>query len=280
MQNRFTIEPIANKHYGVRAVRLDKNVSAIVTGGASGLGAAAAHTLAENGVKVAILDYNREGGQALADKIGGVFCHCDVTSEVSVDVAIANARDAHGIERILVNCAGTAIAKRTVGREGKNGPIVAHDLQSFRRVVAVNLTGTFYMIAQCAAAMITLSPVTPDGERGVIVNTASIAAEDGQSGQVAYAASKGGIAAMTLPVARDLARDGVRVATIMPGLFDTPMFAELPQEKRQALGASVPFPSRLGQPQEYAALVKHICENGMLNGVCIRLDGALRLAPR
>ncbi len=260
-------------------MKLD-GLSAIVTGGASGLGAAAAEALANAGAKVAILDLNRDAGEALAARLGGVFRHCDVTSEVTVETALATARNAHGTERILVNCAGIAIGQRTVRRNRDDGAIIPHNLASFEKVIAVNLIGTFFMMTQCAAAMMAEPPITPDGGRGVIVNTASVAARDGQIGQIAYAASKGGVASMTLPAARDLAKDGIRVMAILPGLFDTPMFAGLPDDARAALTSGVPFPSRLGAPAEYGALVRHICENDMLNGECIRLDGAVRLAPK
>ncbi len=261
-------------------MKLCKDIAAIVTGGASGLGAATAAALAEAGCKLAIFDMNREAGEALAGKLGAVFCFCDVTSEPGVASALAAAREANGPERILVNCAGIAIGQKTVNRDMAAGSVMAHSLAAFAKVIAVNLVGTFRMITATAASMVTLDPVTPDGERGVIVCTASIAAVEGQIGQVAYAASKGGVAAMTLPVARDLARDGIRVNTILPGLFNTPMFDSVPEEARRALESTVPFPSRLGEPAEYAALVRHICENGMLNGAQIRLDGALRMAPR
>ncbi len=261
-------------------MKLGKNVAAIVTGGASGLGGATAAVLAKAGCKVAIFDMNREAGEALATSIGAVFCSCDVTSEASAAEALGKARAANGPERILVTCAGIAIGQKTVSRDKATGAPAPHSLPAFEKVVAVNLVGTFRMIAAAAASMAGLAPVTPDGERGVIICTASIAAEEGQMGQAAYAASKGGVAAMTLPIARDLARDGIRVNTILPGLFNTPMFAGFPDEARRALEATVPFPSRLGDPSEFAALVRHICENGMLNGALIRLDGALRLAPR
>lgn len=252
-------------------------IGAIVTGGASGLGAAAAEALAGAGAKVAIFDLNRDTGEALAARIGGIFCHCDVTSDITVASALQAARAAHGIERVLVSCAGIAAGQRTVRRDRETGAVIPHQLSTFEKVVAVNLIGTFFMMTQCAAAMMSLEAITPDGGRGVIVNTASVAAEDGQIGQIAYAASKGGVASMTLPAARDLAKDGIRVAAILPGLFDTPMFAGLPEDVRQALAANVPFPQRLGDPAEYGALVRHICENDMLNGVCIRLDGGVRL---
>jgi NAD(P)-dependent dehydrogenase (short-subunit alcohol dehydrogenase family) len=259
---------------------LGPDISAIVTGGASGLGGATAKALAERGAKVAIFDLNTNLGEAHAKAIGGTYFQCDVTSESSVDVALAAARAALGPERILVNCAGIGIAKRITRKNRETGAIEPHDLATFTKVIQVNLIGTFLMTAKCAANMQSLAPVNADNERGVIVCTASIAAEDGQIGQVAYAASKGGVMAMTLPVARDLAQSGIRVSTIMPGLFHTPMFDGLPDDARTALAASVPFPSRLGLPVEYAALAMHICENSMLNGVSIRLDGAVRLAPR
>jgi NAD(P)-dependent dehydrogenase (short-subunit alcohol dehydrogenase family) len=257
-----------------------RDTAAIVTGGASGLGEATARRLAADGARVAIFDMNAERGQSVAAEIEGLYCQADVTDEASVDAALAAARAAHGQERILVNCAGIALGQKTAGRNRKSGEIEPHPLSSFSRVIAVNLIGTFHMIAKCAAGMIASDPVTPDGGRGVIVNTASIAATDGQVGQVAYAASKGGVASLTLPVARDLARDGIRCVTILPGLFATPMVDGLPEDVRQALGDSIPFPSRLGSPAEYASLVAHIVDNDMLNGETIRLDGALRMAPR
>ncbi|MBS0240973.1 MAG: SDR family NAD(P)-dependent oxidoreductase [Proteobacteria bacterium] len=261
-------------------MQLSSNISAIVTGGASGLGGATAKALTEKGAKVTIFDLNEAMGEGHAKAIGGRYVKCDVTNEASVDAALAAARQAHGPERILVNCAGIAIAKRVTRKNRDTGAIEHHDLASFTKVIQVNLIGTFLMTAKCAASMQTLEPLNADGERGVIISTASVAAEDGQIGQVAYAASKGGVMAMTLPVARDLAQSGIRVCTIMPGLFHTPMFDGLPEDARRQLAASVPFPSRLGLPSEYAQLATHICENGMLNGVSIRLDGAIRLAPR
>jgi NAD(P)-dependent dehydrogenase (short-subunit alcohol dehydrogenase family) len=261
-------------------MQLGKDVSAIVTGGASGLGAATARALAAKGVKVGIFDLNEGQGMALAKELGGLFARCDVTDEASVDAALAAARKAQGQERILVNCAGIAVGKRIARRVKETGMIEAHDVETFAKVIQVNLIGTFTMIAKCAAGMMVLNPLSPDGERGVIISTASVAAEDGQMGQVAYAASKGGVQAMTLPVARDLARDGIRVCAILPGLFHTPMFDGLPEEARNSLAATVPFPSRLGNPSEYGALTVHIAENIMLNGVSIRLDGAIRLAPK
>jgi NAD(P)-dependent dehydrogenase (short-subunit alcohol dehydrogenase family) len=256
-------------------VRPDPEIAAVVTGAASGLGAATARALAAKGVKVAILDRDAVGGAQVAAEVGGVFCATDVTDPVSVAAALAQAAAAHGAARIVVNCAGVAPAARTVDREGR-----AHDAALFARVVGVNLLGTFNVASQLAAAMAALEPLGEDGERGVIVNTASVAAMEGQIGQIAYAASKGGVAAMTLPMARDLAKSGIRVMTIAPGLFLTPMLEALPQEAQASLGAQVPFPARLGDPDEFAALVMQIVENPMLNGTLIRLDGAIRMGPR
>jgi NAD(P)-dependent dehydrogenase (short-subunit alcohol dehydrogenase family) len=261
-------------------MKLGDGISAVITGGASGLGAAAARCLADAGCRVALFDLNGEAGEKAAKELGGLFCECDVTSEESAAVALSAAREAHGQERILVNCAGITIGEKIARRDRETGKVAAHELKSFTTVIEVNLIGTFNMIRLSAAGMMDADPVTGDGGRGVIISTASVAAEDGQIGQVAYAASKGGVAAMTLPVARDLARDGIRVVTIMPGLFETPMFSGLTDDVRAALARQVPFPSRLGRPSEYGALVRHICENDMLNGVSIRLDGAIRLAPR
>ena len=261
-------------------MKLEAGMAAVVTGAASGLGEATARMLSAHGIKVALLDMNAERGAEIAAEIGGVFCACDVTSDASVDAALEKARAAHGPERILVNCAGIAPGKRVVSKKRDTGELVAHDMASFEKVVAVNLFGTFRMIARCAVSIAALTPLNEDGSRGVIINTASVAAEDGQIGQAAYAASKGGVAAMTLPVARDLASSGIRVATILPGLFETPMFASIADDYRRALEQSVPHPSRLGRPAEYAALVRSIIENDMLNGATIRLDGAVRLAPK
>ena len=261
-------------------MKLDQSVAALVTGGASGLGEATARMLARHGVRVAILDMQAARGAAVAQEIGGVFCQADVTSEASVDAALALARAAHGIERILVNCAGIAPARRTLSKKRDSSEWIAHDLATFQRTIQINLVGTFLMIAKSAMAMATLPPLNDDGARGVMISTASVAAQDGQIGQAAYAASKGGVVALTLPVARDLAGFGIRVMTILPGLFETPMFDAIPEEARRALAVSVPFPSRLGRPDEYAALVASICENDMLNGTTIRLDGAVRLAPK
>jgi NAD(P)-dependent dehydrogenase (short-subunit alcohol dehydrogenase family) len=261
-------------------MKLDSSLAALVTGGASGLGEATARMLAAQGVKVAVLDRDAARGEAVAREIGGVYAETDVTDEASVDTALARATDANGPARIVVCCAGIAPARRTVGRDKQTGAAVAHDLASFTKTIEVNLIGTFRVLAKAAAAMAGLDPVTDDGGRGVMIATASVAGTDGQIGQAAYAASKGGVLGLTLPVARDLASYGIRMMTIMPGLFETPMFATVSDEYRQALEASVPFPSRLGKPEEYAALVRSIIENDMLNGSAIRLDGAIRLPPK
>jgi NAD(P)-dependent dehydrogenase (short-subunit alcohol dehydrogenase family) len=261
-------------------MKLDKLMAAIVTGGASGLGEATARMLAAQGVKVAIFDMNTERGEAVAREIDGLFCQVDVTDEASIDAGLVKAREKNGVERILVNCAGVAPGRRTVTKKRETGELVPHDLASFRKTVEINLIGTYAMISKSAAAMAALEPVTPDGGRGVIVNTSSVAAQDGQIGQAAYSASKGGVLALTLPVARDLSAFGIRVMTIMPGLFHTPLFEGIAEDYRKALEANVPFPSRLGRPEEYAQLVKSIIENDMLNGEGIRLDGALRMQPK
>ena len=261
-------------------MKLDSTIAAIVTGGASGLGEATARKLTAEGAKVALLDLQRERGEKVAAEIGGLFCETDVTNEQSVDAAFVAARAAHGVERVLVCCAGIGPARRTVSKKRDTGELIAHDVATFRRTIEINLIGTFTMIAKSAAAMAGLAPISPDGQRGAIVTTASVAAQDGQIGQAAYGASKGGVLAMTLPIARDMASYGVRVNTILPGLFHTPMFDTVPEEARKALAASVPFPSRLGRPEEYAALVETIIANDMLNGTFIRLDGALRMAPK
>ena len=247
---------------------------AVVTGAASGLGDATARTLAAAGAKVAVFDLNKEGGEKVAGDIGGAFFEVDVTSEDSVSTALDGVEDKLGTPRILVNCAGIAPAQKTVGKE--NAP---HDFDLYKKVLEVNLFGTFNTVRLAAARMAAQEPL--EGlERGVIVNTASVAAFDGQIGQVAYASSKAAIAGMTLPIARDLSKLGIRICTIAPGIFGTPMLLGLPQEVQDSLGASVPFPSRLGKPEEYAALARHIVENQMLNGETIRLDGALRMAPK
>ena len=260
-------------------MKLDNSVAAVVTGGASGLGAATARALAAKGVKVAIFDLQREKGEAIAAEIGGVFCEVNVTSDESVDAGFAKARAAHGQERVLVNCAGTGNAVKTASRSKEDGSIKHFPLEAFNWVIQINLVGTFRCIAKSAAGMLTLDP-QEDGERGAIVNTASVAAEDGQIGQAAYSASKGGVVGMTLPIARDLMSEGIRVNTILPGIFDTPLLAAAPQNVKDALAASVPFPKRLGRPEEYAGLALCMIETGYFNGEDVRLDGGIRMAPR
>ena len=250
-----------------------RNSIFLVTGGASGLGAASARMAVENGAKVVIADMQTDAGEKLARELGGRFVKTDVTSEADGKAAVALALKEFGGLHVLVNCAGIALAERTLGKEAP------HDLQRFARVINVNVIGTFNMIRLAADAMAKASP-NAAGERGVIVNTASVAAYDGQIGQAAYSASKGGIVGMTLPIARDLSRNAIRVVTIAPGLFLTPMLLGLPKEAQDSLGKQVPFPSRLGKPDEYASLARQIVENEMLNGETIRLDGAIRMAPK
>ncbi|MEH3123450.1 MAG: SDR family NAD(P)-dependent oxidoreductase [Sphingomonas phyllosphaerae] len=250
-----------------------EGMAAIVTGGASGLGGGTARRLAAAGSKVAIFDLNADMGEALATEIGGHFVRVDVTDEDAVANAIAEAEAVNGKARILVNCAGIGQPAKVIDREGQPLP-----LASFAKIMTINLLGTFNVLSKFAAALHAADPVGE--ERGVVVNTASVAAYDGQIGQAAYAASKGGVVGMTLPIARELARYGIRVMTIAPGIFWTPLLATLPQEAQDSLGAQVPFPSRLGQPDEYARLVEAIVTNPMLNGETIRLDGAIRMAPR
>ncbi len=247
--------------------------AAIVTGGGSGLGRATAAAFAVKGARVAVLDRNAAAAEEVADAIGGLAAPCDVSDAASAEAAIAKAEAAHGPARILINCAGIGTPKRVVGRDGPQ------PLGDFETVIRVNLIGTFNMIRLVAAAMVKLAPLD-GGERGVIISTASVAAYEGQVGQAAYSASKGGVVAMTLPIARELAQFGIRVNAIAPGLFLTPMLLGLPQEAQDSLGRSVPYPARLGEPAEYAALAAHIVENAYLNGETIRIDGALRMQPR
>ena len=260
-------------------MKIDTTTAAVVTGGASGLGKASALALAAAGARVAIFDVNVAGGEAVAAEIGGVFCRVDVTSEEQVDAGFARARGAHGQERVLVNCAGTGNAIKTASRDKQTGAIKHFPLMSFDLIIQINLIGTFRCIAKSAAGMMTLEPMD-DGERGAIVNTASVAAEDGQMGQAAYSASKGGVVGMTLPIARDLMGEGIRVNTILPGIFNTPLLQAAPEAVKAALGASVPFPKRLGAPDEYAQLALTMITNGYFNGEDVRLDGAIRMAPR
>lgn len=260
-------------------MKLDNSTAAVVTGGASGLGAATARALAAKGVKVAIFDLQEEKGLAVAAEIGGVFCEVNVTDDASVEAGFAKARAAHGQERILVNCAGVGNAMKTASRSKEDGSIKHFPLEAFNWVVQINLVGTFRCIAKAAAGMMTLDPLD-DGDRGVIINTASVAAEDGQIGQVAYSASKAGVVGMTLPIARDLSGEAIRVNTILPGIFETPLLAALPEPARISLGQQVPHPKRLGQPAEYAHLAMTMIENAYFNGEDVRLDGAIRMAPR
>jgi NAD(P)-dependent dehydrogenase (short-subunit alcohol dehydrogenase family) len=255
-------------------MRIGAETPAIVTGGASGLGEACARALRARGAPVAILDLQKERGEAVAAEIGARFIETDVTSDDSVAAALTGAAAAHGAARIVINCAGIAPAMKTAGSKG------AHDMGMFERVIAINLVGTMRVMALAAQAMREAEPLDPDGCRGVVINTASVAAFEGQMGQAAYAASKGGVAALTLPAARDLARDGIRVCAIAPGLFGTPMLRGLPQEVQDSLAAQVPFPARLGAPEEFAELACFIAETGYMNGEVIRLDGAIRMGAR
>lgn len=249
--------------------------AAIVSGGASGLGEATARALAAAGATVVVADLNEDGGKRVASETGGLFARTDVADESSVQAAV-DAAAATGVPlRVAVSCAGIGWAARTVGRDG-----TPHDLASYQRVINVNLIGAFNLMRIAASAMARTEPTDGDGQRGVVVNTSSIAGIEGQTGQIAYSASKGGVVGMTLPAARDLSQYGIRVNTIAPGLFDTPLLAALPEEARQKLGEGVPYPPRLGRPEEYAQLACHIVENRMLNGETIRLDGALRMPPR
>ena len=246
------------------------DLAAVVSGGASGLGEATARALANSGVHVSILDINEEGAKSVAGDIGGLAFACDISSAKGVEIAINGAAQAHGPARIAINCAGIGTPAKIVGRDGPQ------NLEVFRRIIDINLVGTFNLLRLAGAGMQDLNPLD-GGERGVIINTASVAAFEGQIGQAGYGASKGGVAAMTLPAAREFARFGIRVLTIAPGIFDTPMLSGLSQEVQDSLGGSVPFPSRLGKPEEYAALAMHMVSNAMLNGEVVRLDGAIRM---
>jgi NAD(P)-dependent dehydrogenase (short-subunit alcohol dehydrogenase family) len=254
-----------------------EGISAVITGGASGLGEATARALAEQGARVAIFDLNSERGQALAAELGGTFCAVDITSDESVVDGFAAARAAIGQERVLVNCAGRGNTFKTAQRSRESGEITHFPIAEFERIVLLNLVGTFRCTALSAAGMMTLDPLNDDGERGAIVNTASVAAIDGQAGQAAYASSKAGIVGLTLPIARDLKREGIRINTILPGIMDTPLFATARPELRKQLGDSVTFPRRMGHAAEFASLAVELCRNSYLNGEHIRLDGAIRM---
>ena len=256
-----------------------RDTVAVITGGASGLGAATARALAHEGARIVIFDLNAAAGEALAGALGGVFCRVDVTSDDDVRAGFARARAVTGQERILVNCAGTGNAVKTASRDRTTGEIAHFPIASFERIVQINLVGTFRCIAMSAAGMLAL-PLMGDGERGVIVNTSSVAAQDGQIGQASYAASKAGVVGMTLPIARDLAGEAIRINTIQPGIFNTPLLQAAPENVKAVLAASVPFPKRLGAPEEFASLALEMIRNAYFNGESVRLDGAIRMPPR
>ena len=260
-------------------MKIDASIAAIVTGGASGLGEGTARRLAAEGAKVALFDMNAERGEAVAKDIGGIFCAVDVSDEASVDAGFEKARAAHGQERVMVNCAGVGWAEKTARRSSSTGEINAHRVEGFSKVIAINLIGSFICASKSAAGMMTLDPL--DGSsRGVIVHTASVAAQDGQIGQLAYSASKGGIYGMTLPMARDLSREGIRVNTILPGFFETPIYEQMPPEVKTSLAAHLQFPQRFGTPAEYADLVAFMVTNDYINAECVRLDAGARMPPK
>lgn len=261
-------------------MKLSSDMTAIVTGGASGLGEGTARTLAAQGVKVGIFDLNEDRGHKIADEIGGVFAKVNVADNNSVDEGFDLVRAALGQERIMVNCAGIGGGIKTVARKRDTGAIVPHDPEAFIRIININLIGSFLCASKSAAGMMTLEPTEPDGERGLIINTASVAAQDGQIGQVAYAASKGGILSMALPMARDLAREGIRVNTILPGFYKTPIYNQMKPEVKENLRAHLQFPNRFGTPAEYGQLVQFMCEHTYLNGEYIRTDAGARMPPR
>ncbi|RPF72004.1 SDR family NAD(P)-dependent oxidoreductase [Aurantiacibacter spongiae] len=260
-------------------MQIDSSTPAIVTGGASGLGEATARALAERGAKVALFDLNEERGESVARELGGIFCKVDVADEASVEAGFTRAREEHGEARILVCCAGIATVGKTARRDRDTGEISHLDIDVFRKTVTINLLGTFTCIAKAAAGMMALEP-REDGERGAIVCTASVAAQDGQIGQVSYSASKAGVAGMTLPIARDLMGEGIRINTILPGIFETPMMAGLPEKAQASLAESIPFPKRLGRAGEYAQLATFLIETIYMNAATVRLDGAIRMGPR
>lgn len=260
-------------------MKIDSSIAAVVTGGASGLGEASARALAAKGANVAIFDLNEERGESVAKDIGGTFCKVDVSDEASVDAGFAKARAAHGQERVLVCCAGIGTIGKTVKRDRESGAISHLPVGLFMKTIQVNLLGTFQCVAKAAAGMMTLDGLE-DGERGAMVVTSSVAAEDGQIGQVAYAASKAAVMGMTLPIARDFMAEGIRINAIQPGIFATPLLAGLPEKAQESLAAAVPFPKRLGKPEEYAGLVMFMLETGYFNGASVRLDGAIRMPPK
>ena len=260
-------------------MKIDSSVAAVVTGGASGLGEASARALAAKGAKVALFDLNEERANRVAAEIGGIACMVDVSDEASVDAGFAKAREAHGQERVLVCCAGIGTIGKTVRRDRETGEIGHLPVDLFMKTIRVNLLGTFQCVAKSAAGMMALDGLE-DGERGAMVCTSSVAAEDGQIGQVAYAASKAAVMGMTLPIARDFMQEGIRINSIQPGIFATPLLAGLPEKAQESLAAAVPFPKRLGKPEEYAALVMMMLETGYFNGASVRLDGAIRMPPK
>ncbi|WP_017932307.1 SDR family NAD(P)-dependent oxidoreductase [Robiginitomaculum antarcticum] len=261
-------------------MKLDSSTTAIVTGGASGLGEGTARLFASRGVKVGIFDMNEERGEAVAKEIGASFHKVNVADEASVQAGFDAARAANGQERVMVNCAGIGGGMKTASRKRDTGEISAHDIAFYTRIININLIGTFICASKSAAGMMSLDPTAPDGERGVIINTASVAAQDGQIGQVAYASSKGGILAMALPMARDLAREGIRCNTILPGFFETPIYEQMKPEVKENLRAHVQFPARFGTTQEYAKVVEFMAENIYINGEYLRADAAARMPPR
>ncbi len=261
-------------------MKLSNEITAVVTGGASGLGEATARGLAAKGVKVGIFDMNAERGERVAKEIGGVFAKVNVADEASVDAGFDLVRTANGTERILVNCAGIGLGMKTASRKRDTGEIMAHDVAAYKRVLDINLFGSFLCASKSAAAMMALEPTDPDGERGLVINTASVAAQDGQIGQLAYAASKGGILSMALPMARDLAREGIRVNTILPGFYETPIYEQMKPEVKENLRAHVQFPNRFGQPSEFAEVAIFMCEHAYINAEYIRTDAGARMPPR
>jgi len=261
-------------------MKLNSDIAAVVTGGASGLGEAAARLLASKGVKTGIFDFNKERGQAVADEIGAIFAHVNVADEKMVSAGFDMVRAANGQERIMINAAGIGLGMKTASRKRDSGEILAHDVAAFKRVLDINLFGTFLCASQSAAGMMAIDPLEPDGERGVIINTASVAAQDGQIGQLAYAASKGGILSMALPMARDLAREGIRANTILPGFFETPIYEQMKPEVKDSLRAHLQFPTRFGEPREYAELAEFLITQNYMNAEYIRMDAGARMPPR